>query len=268
MQSYRLIIALLLVSGTVHAAPLLRTSVAGKQESDKSLKELQAGIETHAITLTDRSSGIVHHYRAFALHDILDASFGTRWRDDFYSDIAFTALDGYVAVTPISTLIQQGGYLAFEDLDVPEWAPIGKKKTDPSPLYLVWTQENQGPHNGYPWPYQMREMNLIRFEDQYPAVVPRNVKKDSAVDRGYRAFRRHCVQCHAISQEGGKRGPDLNAPQNILKYRSEEFLKKFIRQPSRYRYSQMPDHNSLSGKEIQDIIDYLRHKGREEQRDW
>jgi len=60
-----------------------------------------------------------------------------------------------------------------------------------------------------------------------------------------------------MNQQGGKIGPDLNAPQSIVTYRSENMIKEFIKHPSKYRYSQMPDHPDLSDQDLNNIISYF-----------
>ncbi len=67
------------------------------------------------------------------------------------------------------------------------------------------------------------------------------------------------VQEGGIAQQGGKVGPDLNAPQSVTEYRSPEMLKAFIRKPSQFRYTHMPDHADLSDADLDNLLDYLRH---------
>ena len=163
---------------------------------------------------------------------MLDFAYGTQWASHEYSDIAFIALDGYEAVSSLDKLKQDGGFLAFKDLDLENgWEPLGYKKADPGPFFLFWIKEEQTTQHGYPWPWQVRALNLLRFEDQYPAVVPVGATSDSPAYRGFTIFRTRCIRCHSINRQGGKIGPDLNAPQSITAYRSKAMIKEFIKHP-------------------------------------
>ena len=62
-----------------------------------------------------------------------------------------------------------------------------------------------------------------------------------------------------MNQQGGKVGPDLNAPKSIVAYRSEYMIKEFIKHPSEYRYTQMPDHPDLTEQDLNNLIAYFRY---------
>jgi len=103
-------------------------------------------------------------------------------------------------------------------------------------------------------------VNLLRFEDQYPAVMPTGAGAGTPAQLGFEMFRSRCLRCHAMNQQGGKIGPDLNAPQSIVAYRSEEMIKAFIRQPSKFRYTQMPDHPDLSDQDLDNLYRYFQNQ--------
>src|SRR5438046_1182138 len=130
----------------------------------------------------------------------MDAMYGPGWDATEYSEAILTALDGYASVSVAAKLAEPGGCMAFEDLDVPGWEPIGRRKANPGPYYLVWTGANQ---------------------------------------------------------QGGKVGPDLNAPQSVTSYRTKAWITGYVRQPSKYRYTAMPDHLDLKTSDLDDIYDYL-----------
>lgn len=60
-----------------------------------------------------------------------------------------------------------------------------------------------------------------------------------------------------MHQQGGQIGPDLNAPRNILDYRSAMMVKEFIRRPGAYRHTKMPNHADLSEKQLNELLEYL-----------
>lgn len=62
-----------------------------------------------------------------------------------------------------------------------------------------------------------------------------------------------------MNQQGGKVGPDLNAPQSIVTYRPEQMIMEFISHPSVYRYTQMPDHPDLTDQDLDNLIAYFEY---------
>ncbi len=46
---------------------------------------------------------------------------------------------------------------------------------------------------------------------------------------------------------------------SIVEYRSQNMIKAFIRQPSKYRHSQMPDHLDLTELDLDHLLGYFWH---------
>jgi len=247
------------VARTLAVEPDLEFRLGGKFAAKVSLVDLQDKIKSHRVRFFNVLMNKEKTYEAFSLKDVLNFAYQTNWVSDQYSDIALIALDGYEAVSSLGKLQEDGGFLAFRDLDINNgWEPIGDKKVDPAPFFLIWTGKNQTPKAAYPWPWQVVALDLLRFEDQYPAIVPKGAPIDSSAYRGFELFRTRCLLCHAMDQNGGKIGPDLNAPQSIAAYRSKHMIKEFIKNPSKYRYSQMPDNPDLSDLNLEDLYHYFR----------
>jgi hypothetical protein len=61
-----------------------------------------------------------------------------------------------------------------------------------------------------------------------------------------------------MDRMGGKIGPDLNAPQSIVAYRSKYMIKEMIKHASKYRYTIMPDHSDLSDSDLDDLYNYFQ----------
>lgn len=198
------------------------------------------------------------HFAGVPLIALLKRAYGESFFEQEWSSIAFIAQDGYEAVAPFSVLSEQGAILVFDDLNVDGWETIDGKGVIPGPFYLVWTEPQQLPKNGYPWPWQINSIRLLNFDDTYPAIVPSGVSSNSAADRGYQLFRTRCMSCHSMNRQGGDIGPDLNAPRNITDYRTTAFLKEFIRSPARFRYSKMPEFADLSDENLDELVRYLQ----------
>ena len=202
-------------------------------------------------------------YHCLPIKDVMAFAYGKDWLRGKESEAVLTALDGYASVSSAAKLGEDGGCLAFEDAEFPNWEPVGRRKVNPGPFYLSWVNPQQSTENDYPWPYQLASINLVRFEERYPEVVPAGAPPNSAAYRGYAIFRARCLRCHSINQQGGRIGPDLNAPRNITTYRDKATLLAFIRQPSKFRFTEMPDHTDLSQQNIEDIYAYLQFKSKQ-----
>ncbi len=168
------------------------------------------------------------------------------------------ASDGYAVPVEGARLFEAGGYIAFQDLEVPGFEPIGPRKVSPAPSYLVWTGSNQQNLDTHPRPWQLVTFEQASFETLYPHVVPSGELAQSPAMHGLGVFRDHCIKCHAINREGGRVGPDLNVPQSIVEYRSEPQIRAYIQDPSTFRYGLMPAHPTLTDRDLDGLIGYFR----------
>ncbi|WP_064609076.1 c-type cytochrome [Photobacterium sp. J15] len=255
------VIGLLCLATVVNAAKLV-FSQDGEVLKTVTLDEMKKQLSTHQVDIYDPQYGKDKRYIGFALHDVMAFAYGNSWESRLTTDVNFIALDGYQALSTMDKLMEQGGYIVFRDVDTPEWEQIGHNQSNPGPFYLVWKGDKQTPKQAYPWPYQLAAINTVEFQNRYPAVYPTGVKKNSNVFNGFKIFKARCLKCHALDQLGGKVGPDLNAPMNILAYRDSEILREYIRQPSKFRYTQMPDHTDLSSEQVERILEYLEYQGK------
>ena len=252
------IAAMLPGAATADSTPVLTFTISGQVVATATLAQMREQLPAQSLEFFDLQYEKTKRFEAFKLHDVLTIGFGGRWRSPEFTEAVFTALDGYQAVAAQSTIMNEGGYVAFEDLDgAGGWEPVGRKGADPAPFYVVWTQPDQSTANGYPWPWQLAAIGIVRFRDQYPGVYPAGVDEDSEVFRGYLTFKGRCFRCHSMNQQGGKIGPDLNAPQSIVAYRSGNMIREFIRNPSKYRYTNMPDHRDLDDDALDELLAYF-----------
>ncbi|HVY55954.1 MAG TPA: cytochrome c [Thermodesulfobacteriota bacterium] len=240
-------------------SPVLKFLASGKPVDEITLDVMKSKLKAYKVELYDIEYKKEKRYEGFKIEDVLRLAYGGRLDNPDYTDIAFVALDGYESVSLLPKMKEAGGYIVFEDLDADHWEPVGREQADPGPFYLVWTGKEQTPENEYPWPWQIGSVNIMRFPDQYPLVYPAGAKADSPAYKGYEIFKGRCVRCHSMNQQGGKVGPDLNAPRSIVTYRSEYMIKEFIKHPSQYRYTQMPDHTDLTDQDLNDLIAYFRY---------
>lgn len=239
--------------------PSLIFQVSNQPLQQLPLSEMKSKLKIHEIEFFHPAYGKQKKYEGFTLSDVTTLGFGDKWKSPDYTDIEFVALDGYESITGISKVNEPGGYIVFKELGQGGWEPIGDKEANPGPFYIVWTGEEQTTANEYPWPWQLARINLISFKDAYPLVYPEGAESDSGAYKGFEVFKGRCVRCHAMNREGGKIGPDLNAPQSIVSYRSEFMIKELIKHPSKYRYTHMPDHPGLSETDLNNLIEYFNY---------
>lgn len=251
----------LVLSAPLRASePRLEFLRSDRRVSVFTLSEIKALLKPAEVGLADPFyGGRPKRYAAFPLKALLDLGFGAGWREWPESEGTLRALDGYESFADAQRLAEEGGYVAFDDLDREGWEPIGHKKADPGPFYVFWTGKDQTMANAYPWPWQLSAIRLSRFEEQYGRVFPKGAAPGSPALRGYEVFRQQCFRCHAIDRQGGIIGPDLGAPRNIVSYLPEGYLREFIRAPSKFRHSNMPDHEHLTDTDLDTLLAYFRH---------
>lgn len=230
------------------------------------LKELKQKIPAKEIRYFDPLLRKVKIYNAFPIQLVLDLGFSKDWRNSTYSDLEFESSQEREKTSAKTYLLKdQGGYLAFQDVENPAWETV--KSIDgtgiainPGPFYLFWTGIDRSTPDEYPWFFSLSKIKLLRFEEQYPLVVPVGANPNSDVSRGYAIFRGQCFKCHSINRQGGKIGPDLNAPQSVTAYRPIKMIKDYIRNPTKYRYGNMPEFGHLTDNELDDVIAFLKFK--------
>ncbi|MCG3174548.1 MAG: hypothetical protein GMKNLPBB_02793 [Myxococcota bacterium] len=201
----------------------------------------------------------VKTFRTVPLKPVLTAAFAMTPADLAKQEFVLRALDGYTIPISGSLLMEDGAAIAFADAEFPGWEPVGPRKANPGPYYLIWTQPHQQDHHAWPRPYQLVSIEIARFEGLFPHTVPAGAPADSPAAAGFQLFRELCFRCHAINREGGRVGPELNVPKNILEYRPAEQVRAYIRNPLEFRYGAMPPHQQLGDGQLDALIAYLRH---------
>jgi mono/diheme cytochrome c family protein len=197
-------------------------------------------------------------WRTLPLHPVLEAGFGRPLSALAEVEFVLRAVDGYTVPISGARLLEAGAYIAYADVEVPEWEPIGTQKAHPGPFYLVWRGAEQQVLKDYPRPWQLAALEIAPFATLFPHTIPTGELEDSAAMRGFRVFKKQCLKCHAVNQEGGSVGPELNVPQSIVEYRPEAQIKAYIRDPSAFRYGGMPAHRHLSEAQLDELVAYFR----------
>lgn len=226
------------------------------------LAELRERCGERTVELYDPGYGERKRYRACPLAAVLERGFGEGREALAGAHFFLHAADGYVKPAEGETLLAEGGYLAFAEAgaegEARPFAPLGPRRIDPGPAYVVWTGLSPGERPERPWPWQLRAVERAGFEARYPHVLPRGEPRGSAAWRGLALFRRDCIACHSLNGEGGTVGPDLNVPRSIVEYRPESQIRAYVRNPAAFRYGSMPPNPQLSESELDDLLAYLR----------
>jgi mono/diheme cytochrome c family protein len=230
----------------------------GKVVKTVPLQELMQLEGAGEIDTTDPYYDARKRFRAFPIVPALVAGFGeppAKLREGAY---VLVALDGYRVPIEAARLLDDGAFVAVDDLDVPGFAPIGPRKVSPLPAYLIWSGHGRNNLESHPRPWQLTSIERMPEETLYPHTRPEPMADGSPLQHGFRLFRERCIRCHAINREGGSVGPELNVPQSIIAYRPEAQIRAYIKNPLTFRYGAMPANPDLSEADLDALIAYFR----------
>lgn len=227
-----------------------------------SLNEIQENFEVADMEVYDPFYQEVRCYSVVALKEIVNHVYPKEFPSDQSMALKFEAFDGYQVQVSREKINSGGASLAVGVCgEFSDWQPLpGHFGATPGPFYLVWSGSNQVAENGFFWPWQISHIGIIKEQESLGALRPRieaGASKGSVL--GHELFQRRCGGCHALDGRGGKVGPDLQSPQNILAYRPEEQVRAFIKSPSKFRHSPMPDFPDLSNSQLDSLIEYFRY---------
>lgn len=237
------------------STPLGFVSEDGKR-SELAAHEISALTPLKELHTFDEHYNRRKRFRAFALAPVLAKVFAGR--DLSTLALLLRASDGYVVPLSAKALIDGGAHVAIDDLDVPGFEPIGAKRANPGPYYLVWPDAPDGSPRAlseFPRPYMLDAIAIATYESQFPKTVPK--APSPAAARGFATFKTLCVHCHAVNREGGRVGPELNVPKNVTEYWQPAQIKAYVKDPLSFRYGNMPANPQLSDADLDDVLAYL-----------
>jgi len=245
------------------SSPLDKTATLTFRRNGAEVRKLSLGamletLKTETVVAYDPYYNREKSFRAFPLARVLEAGFAGQDARFAELELVLRAKDGYTVAMRGSRLMEDGGFIAYEDTEVPGWEPIGQQRANPAPFYFIWSKKGQASLETHPRPYQLAAIEIIRFEEAFPKTVPTGLPKDDPGWSGFATYREQCVHCHAINRQGGRVGPELNVPQSIVEYRPIDQIKAYIKNPLEFRYSTMPPHPSLTAADLDALVAYFR----------
>ncbi len=225
-----------------------------------SLAEMLKGVKHQTIEVYEPVYKNTRKYKAFKFNDIAALA---GFNPAKASNITFQALDGYNSVlSPALRDKFPALWLAYQDLsskdgNVFELVREGKKMMNPGPFYLI--SEDPASYKVWPWPFAVNKIIFQTQNDPYASIAPAK-SANAHVTEGFDLFKHKCLACHSVNLVGGTIGPELNIPKNITEYRSDAFLKAWIKDPGSFRArSRMAGVSEISDAQIDRVLDYLRY---------
>ena len=234
--------------------------------TSRTLQQLTGKIAPRDIEVFDPHQREDMVFEALPLTQVLDDAYGASWRER--EAIVFSCLDGYEPTIPVQRVLTHAAFLAVSRVGEADFMLLEHRNgvirpVELGPFYVIWSNLDDAQiraEDGYGWPYQVARIDLVSFRSRFGEMVPSQTAPKKAWD-GFHSFVIHCSRCHAINGHGGKVGPELNYPANPTEYMKEEWLRKWIADPTSMRISPtMPPLNPMlpdRARVIDDIVAYL-----------
>lgn len=238
---FRMVLAAVLLLPGVISAQTQSLSVVtaeGTQTLERDqLRALTGG--RRSMTVYEPHEDVQRSYVGVPAGALLQALFGDAWRDA--GAVQFECADGYRALIEPARLAQHRALLSWARSDGEAFALVNRLQNNEAvelgPFYLVWDNlesaelREQGAND---WPYQIVGIALVDIAERLPRILPPK-DADAVVQRGFDAFRQHCVSCHSINGQGGGKAPELNYPISVTEYFAEGWLQRWMLEPTKVR---------------------------------
>jgi len=260
---------LFFIVGNCTLAASLQFRAFGKDKSSLTTSSLTKIAKPKVLTIWEPHLKKNLTFKALPLNPILDKVYGKSWHKA--DELFITCLDGYQPSIATSKFLKYSAYLAIE---IPgKQFVIHNKKTNTStavgPFYLIWDNlkhKELRKEGATDFPYQLTGIELIRFDQRFPKIAPPRGRSPH-VHRGFIGFRKHCLPCHTINGQGGRKSVELNYPINITEYFDSKWLLKWILDPRSVRYStKMPSlgeptpENKILARNIITYLEAMKHR--------
>ena len=160
--------ALLCIALSLHAGAAVTakeptvTVIHGDRKQSFTVPQLEARLKSETVKFFNPYYEKVKSFEGFALGSLMKELFPAESAKAGGWKVEFLALDDYRSVTPLQKLFEPGGYLIFRDNDRPQWEEMKKHKVSPGPFAVMWTGKEQLWKDGYPWPWQIKVIRLVR----------------------------------------------------------------------------------------------------------
>ena len=257
---------LLLLPGVARAAePVLEVAVGGETRTFTREAMLAMPAAATIEVAKDSTYGVPMTYRAVPVASLLA---GLTLPPD--SVIETVALDGFIAQLPLDLVTNTDpakpvAWLAIEPADEP-WPPLPRKTVGAGPFYVVWTGATAATIRSEQWPYQVAKLvSQPSPVARWPALgVDPALPATHPVRAGQTLFVTQCLPCHTLNGAGASDvGPDMNRPMSPTEYLTPAGLHALIRDPKSVVPGPPSDARlpagSVSDREIDHVIDYLKH---------
>jgi len=205
-------------------------------------------------------------FTAVPIERVLDEAYGPSWRTK--EAILFSCRDGYEPTIPVRRVLDHRAFLAIDrpgdvGFTILKDEEGTRRRIDLRPFYVIWENLDNArvrTEGDYGWPYQVVRIDLVSFRSRFQEMAPPATSAPKVL-AGFNAFVAHCSKCHAINGHGGAIGPELNYPANPTEYLKEEWLRKWIDDPTLMRIApRMPPLNPNlpdRARIIDEIVAYL-----------
>lgn len=221
------------------------------------LAELAQRAGAREVDSADPYYGAYKRFQAFPVKPALTWAFDAEESALRSRAFLLIASDGYVVPVEGARLMEDGAFIAVDDLDVPGFAPIGPRQVSPLPAYMIWQGTQHGNLESHPRPWQLVAIDAVDPLTLYPHTRPKALAEGTPAMHGFKLFRERCIRCHAINREGGNLGPELNVPQSIVQYRPEPQIRAYVKNPLSFRYGAMPPNPDLKEEDLDALIAYF-----------